>query len=113
MVDQARAELWVQGRPQNGSRIVLSKGVTWIGRATTNNIVVEDSGVSRQHAGIREDRAGYWIKDMGSTNGTYINGLRVRGEGQRLQDNDRIELGSNGSVAWVFKLPAQGDSRSA
>ncbi len=105
MADQSQAELWVEGGPSNGSRIALAKGVTWIGRATTNNIVVEDTGVSRQHAGIREDRAGYWIKDMGSTNGTYINGERVRGEGQRLKDNDRIELGSSGTVVWIFKLP--------
>ncbi len=103
MADFQSASLLVEGGLEDGTSIAIGNGVTWIGRAPENDIVVEDPGVSRQHAGIRQDTVGYWIKDMGSRNGTFINGNRVRGEGQRLNHMDRIELGGLEEVQWVFQ----------
>jgi pSer/pThr/pTyr-binding forkhead associated (FHA) protein len=40
--------------------------MTMMGRATLNDVVLEEPGVSRQHAGIRGDAEGYWIADLGS-----------------------------------------------
>jgi S1-C subfamily serine protease len=54
-----------------------------------------DSDVSARHAELREERGAVIIRDANSTNGTYVNGERVRGERQ-LQDGDVIQLGAKG-----------------
>ncbi len=104
MATITKAILWVRRGPGQGSTISLSEGMMLMGRASHNDIVVEDPSVSRQHAVIRGDRDGYWIQDVGSRNGTYVNGSLLEGEGQRLRDMDRIELGgTNTSIQWVFR----------
>ena len=104
MASTANSVLLVRGGPQNGDTIHLSEGLTLMGRGSTSDIIVDKPGVSRQHAGLRRDTAGYWIEDMGSRNGTFVNGERVEGEGKRLRDMDRIELGDTDTdVHWVFK----------
>ena len=104
MSGSQRAILRVQGGPDDGTVIDLSKDMTSMGRAAGNDVVVEASGVSRQHAGIRKSADGYWIEDLGSRNGTYVHGEPIEGEGRSLRDGDRIELGSaGGSGQWVFR----------
>ena len=95
--------LWVRGGPEDGETISLSEDMTSMGRTPDNNIVVDEPGVSRRHARIRGDVTGYWIEDLGSLNGTFVNGARVEGEGQRLRDKDRIELGGTSNIYWVFR----------
>jgi len=68
------AILMVRGGPDEGNSIPLSEGMVMIGRAPLNDVVLEQPGVSRQHAGIRGDSEGYWVADLGSRNGTYVNG---------------------------------------
>lgn len=100
----ARAFLIVKGGAAGGTTVPLSEGTTMLGRAPFNDIVVEEPGVSRQHAGIRAERDGFWIQDLGSRNGTFVNGQPVEGEGQRLRDMDFIELGGVQShIQWVFR----------
>ena len=54
----------------------------------------EDSSVSRRHAEIRWTGEGYTVTDLGSTNGTWINGERISpGQIRRLRDQDRIAVG--------------------
>jgi len=65
---------------------------TTIGRAPENEIVVPVKEVSRRHARIIVIDDGYVLTDLGSPNGTYINGTRVAGE-QRLRDGDKITVG--------------------
>ena len=101
MVFGARAALLVQGGPDEGNAIPLSDGMTIIGRAPLSDIVVDVPGVSRQHAGIRGDKDGYLISDLGSRNGTLVNGVAVGQEGQRLRNWDRIELGGM-DTHWIF-----------
>ncbi len=95
--------LWVKGGPNDGSSINLGDGLTLMGRAETNNIVVDEPNVSRQHAGIRSTDSGFWIEDMNSRNGTFVNGEEVEGEGVRLYDNDKIELGGSSDVHWIYR----------
>jgi pSer/pThr/pTyr-binding forkhead associated (FHA) protein len=64
---------------------------------------VSDVNVSRRHAEVRQEGAGYWIVDLGSTNGLEVNGKRV--ERARLRDGDRILLGST-EVAFGLALPS-------
>ncbi len=97
------AMLLTRGGPDEGNSISLSMGMLMIGRAPLNDIVLDESGVSRQHAGIRGDSEGYWVSDLGSRNGTFVNGEKLGSEPRQLRNFDRIELGGiNTPVHWVF-----------
>ena len=97
------AILMVRGGADEGASIPLSIGMTMIGRATLNDIVLEEPGVSRQHAGLRGDSEGFWIADLGSRNGTYVNGKPIGADPQHLENFDRIELGGTATrVHWIF-----------
>jgi pSer/pThr/pTyr-binding forkhead associated (FHA) protein len=63
-----------------------------IGRGEDNDIVLADPSVSRAHAEIENDAAGPLVRDLGSTNGTAVNGRRVRAE--RLHDGDELSFGN-------------------
>jgi pSer/pThr/pTyr-binding forkhead associated (FHA) protein len=63
-----------------------------IGRAPSNDIVIENPVVSAQHAVLLKFDDSYWLKDLNSTNGTYVNGvLFTYGE---LKDGDTIRFGA-------------------
>jgi len=67
---------------------MLGEGVTHLGRADDNELVLTDVGVSRRHARIVVQPRGAVIEDMGSGNGTFFEGRRV--QRQALQDGDEI-----------------------
>ena len=75
----------------DGQRVVLGETLVTIGRLAESTLVVDDPNVSRSHAEIRPQGTGFRIVDLGSTNGTRVNGERI-GERQ-LADGDRIEVG--------------------
>lgn len=61
-----------------GIEFVLGKANVTLGRATINEIILlHDSKVSRHHARMDKGESGYTIVDLGSTNGTYVNGKRL------------------------------------
>ena len=96
-----RAVLMVQGGPDEGNTIPLPEGMATMGRAALNHIVVDEPGVSRQHAAIRSDSEGCTLSDLGSRNGTFVNDEAVTQEGRRLRNWDRVKLG--GMIThWVF-----------
>ena len=104
--ETANAMLLVRGGTGNGSTIELTEGTTTIGRALSNDIVVDEPGISRQHADIRGDSEGYWIADLSSRNGTFVNGVSIGAEPVRLRNTDRVELGgTNKPVYWVYTGP--------
>ncbi|WP_076999320.1 FHA domain-containing protein [Variovorax sp. KK3] len=72
-------------------QIALGKE-TRIGRATTNDLVIDVDQVSRVHALISVGEAFVTIKDMGSRNGTYVNDERI--ETQVLANGDSIRVGA-------------------
>jgi putative nucleotidyltransferase with HDIG domain len=85
------------------------KGRTWessnvlrAGRLGTLEIVLDDSSVSRRHAEVRQVETGWWVRDLESTNGTYVNGVRL-GPGERqLHPRDIVQFGK---VAMMVELP--------
>ena len=82
----------VRGRDQ-GKHFQLSSPMMQIGRETSSDVQLFDSEASRTHAEIRVDtEGGCELLDLGSSNGTRINGKRVLR--QRLFSGDRIEIGS-------------------
>jgi len=80
----------IQGADQ-GKRFEFKSGSVALGRDTSNPIRLHDTEVSRRHAELRLEREGYRIVDLGSANGTYVNGHPV--EQTPLQSGDRVQLG--------------------
>src|SRR5687768_6999529 len=81
---------------KRGQRETFSDPVITAGRApsSTLNFAVTDTRASAHHAEITFDGTGYLLRDIGSTNGTYVNGQRVHST--RLRPGDVIEFGTGG-----------------
>lgn len=72
---------------------VLSGASCRIGRDAKNDIVIDRGAVSRKHALIEHHNNHFVLRDIGSSNGTFVNGHRLSGDHQ-LRNSDRIGLGS-------------------
>ena len=77
----------------SGQRISLGDRPVTVGRLSECTIPLNDQNVSRRHAEIRPGRGAYVVTDLGSTNGTMVNGARIGGE-HRLTDGDIVSFGS-------------------
>ncbi|HMF57213.1 MAG TPA: FHA domain-containing protein [Pyrinomonadaceae bacterium] len=98
----SKAKLIVIQPGSSAQELEFQGQVVSIGRALDNTIVVEsDSNVSRYHAEIVARDGGYWVSDLGSSNGTSLNGQPVEFE-QRLKDGDSISVG--GTTTIEFRL---------
>ena len=79
----------------DGDRYPLLSAITVLGRDNTADVILDDPGISRRHTEIRVTSDGPHlvasIRDLGSTNGTYVNGERITS--QRLADGDRVNVG--------------------
>lgn len=64
-----------------------------VGRLASCGIKLDDANVSREHAAFVREGAGWAIEDLGSTNGTYLNGERITF--QRLRDGDMVSVGAS------------------
>ena len=78
----------------NVSNFPLTKSLTSIGRAKTNDIVLLERSVSAFHAKIRVDDDRIGIKDFDSTNGTFVNDRRIT-KPTALRSGDEIIIGEN------------------
>ncbi len=96
--------------PLAGTRWPLSHESVTLGRAPDCDIVLSERQISRYHARIEHDADGYLLRDLGSKNGTFVNGEQVRGQPYRLQDGDEISLATTlqmGFVAGEATLPLE------
>lgn len=86
-----RAELVVHDEGET-RRVPLDKEILTIGRLPECDIVLNDKGASRRHAQIRTRDGTSTLTDLGSTNGTKLNGQQV--QSRTLEDGDRITVGT-------------------
>jgi hypothetical protein len=91
-MDDSQALLVVERGPTPALRFSLNSEQTTIGRGAGNELVLADQEVSRRHARVVRRVDGFAIEDIGSTNGTFINGQRIN-HLTLLQDGDTIDLG--------------------
>jgi hypothetical protein len=95
-------ELFMLRGPAPGTVYALANKSLTIGRDPLSDITVSDPEVSRQHALIVSTSAGeYRIQDLGSTNGTFIDGARVGSKPEKLQPSNAIAMGS--AVTFIFR----------
>jgi hypothetical protein len=94
----------------DGRRYILEPddGVLRFGRALDNDVVLEDSSVSRYHAQLRWDGRAWLVRDLGSTNGTLLNGRRVEQSPAPLTSGARLKLGATELVYQEGTPPANG-----
>jgi diguanylate cyclase (GGDEF)-like protein len=104
--EEARATdaclVFVEGEAVLGLRVPLV-GEAVLGRDADCTVPLPAEDVSRRHARVSPDGAGHLLADLGSTNGTFVNGRRV--EVHRLAAGDRVRLGS-----FVAAYVAAGDA---
>ncbi|HVS43367.1 MAG TPA: BTAD domain-containing putative transcriptional regulator [Candidatus Dormibacteraeota bacterium] len=99
---RAGAEEWMEVSGPSGDRLCpLEGGRVAVGRHDGNDIVLEgDDRASRLHAVLDRVGGGWCLTDLGSSNGTYVNGLRIT-SGRALRHGDEVQIGSTRLVYRV------------
>lgn len=104
---QPRGDSAYSGERDGSSLVVINSGATGIhagdklpfgqmitiGRGENTDLTIKDNFTSQQHARIYWMKDNYWVEDLGSTNGTYVNGHKITKE-TMLIDRDQIKIGS-------------------
>jgi pSer/pThr/pTyr-binding forkhead associated (FHA) protein len=100
-----KGSLVVQSGPATGQQISL-QGEVRLGRNRSNSMVFLDKKVSRYHAKLIPIDETYVITDLGSSNGTYVNGVRI-GQPVRLNTGDLIRIGDSELEFYQGEVPAE------
>jgi len=109
------AFLLVQEIKGPARRVEIDAATFVIGKRRTNNLILDRPNISREHCVILQRNGGYFLRDLGSRNGTFLNEQRVTAD-TRLRDGDRIHLGDflivfreeAGIPASTTSTPAEG-----
>lgn len=72
-----KAKLLILSGPEQGREVAINKDVFMIGAGGQNDLIVSDEAASRRHCEIQQREDGFLLRDMGSTNGTLVQGVRV------------------------------------
>jgi serine phosphatase RsbU (regulator of sigma subunit) len=98
----------VQGSEQKN--IVLNRTPFTVGRKVDKDLVIADPRVSRDHAQITQEGQEFFLVDLGSKHGTFVNGERI--QRQKLDRGDRLEFGAR-DAAYILFNPAHATSNTA
>jgi pSer/pThr/pTyr-binding forkhead associated (FHA) protein len=98
------AHLNFKSGPLAGKSIQLQVGPNLIGRAPSNQIVLNDQGTSDTHAQVAVEPNGVWVADLASSTGTFVNGNRLTAS-VWLQNNDQIQIGSSTFIFRISGIP--------
>jgi sulfur carrier protein ThiS len=92
-LERWRAILVIITGDAQGAEHVLDQSRVSLGRGPGVDLSFNDSTMSSQHAALEFRDGGYVVRDLGSTNGTFVNGGRV--QAGELKNGDRLEIGEN------------------
>ena len=84
-------KLIVMTHPGRTKLVPLAAAATKIGRAGSNDVVIDSDRVSRFHATLTVESGAVWIRDLDSSNGTFVNGHRITS--RALSNGDNILIG--------------------
>jgi pSer/pThr/pTyr-binding forkhead associated (FHA) protein len=94
-----KASLIIKSGSFAGTRFEITTPDVIIGRTPSSDLTLVDEGISREHAVISWDEDHFSLEDLQSTNGTRVNGKRIRSV--ELQDGDQIQVGR---TLFTFRL---------
>src|SRR5579862_9654772 len=97
---------FISGKYQGGEFPVAADKQILIGRSSDLDMVLVEDMVSRKHARIAMQGDQIWIEDLGSTNGTFVNGEKIKRA--RLKEGDRVLIGTS-----ILKLLASDAPKDA
>jgi ABC transport system ATP-binding/permease protein len=97
-------KLTLQQGPNQGESYALKSAEVVIGRDSGVDIQIDSPGVSRRHARLVQEGDGYRVEDLGSSNGTFVNGQRLSGA-HLLKHGDQIGLGLSVSLEYQVDQP--------
>lgn len=80
-----------RSRRGKGERIAVHPGAS-VGRETGNAVIVDEDTISARHAVFGAENGHWWLEDLDSTNGTFVNRQRIHGRAP-LRDGDQIQFG--------------------
>lgn len=104
-------QLIVRKGPKVGETFLLETISLTVGRDPVSDIILNDPEVSRQHARFTQTDSGYQVQDLGSTNGTFVNGQRLESDPVDLQPGFTISMGSG--VTLLYEAVPTGDALAA
>jgi hypothetical protein len=96
---------FISGKYQGGEFPIVAEKQIVVGRSSDLDMVLVEDMVSRKHARIALQQDQIWIEDLGSTNGTFVNGEKIKRA--RLKEGDRVLIGT--SILKVIAAEAQPD----
>src|ERR1700758_721051 len=100
--------VFVQGSEQRN--LFMDHTPFTVGRKVDKDLVIADPRVSRDHAQILQEGMDFFLVDLGSKHGTFVNGMRI--QRQKLERGDRLEFGARDS-AYILFNPAHATSNTA
>ena len=103
---------FISGKYQGGEFPIVPDKQIIVGRSSDLDMVLVEDMVSRKHARIAMQQDQIWIEDLGSTNGTFVNGEKIKRA--RLKEGDRVLIGTSILKVIAGDAPRDGDrTRSA
>ena len=107
--DQRNRAILVRADAANSGQVYsLTEETFGIGRHPDNAASIDDQGLSRFHLKITKKEKSYWLEDLNSSNGTYLNGRRITS--CELANGDTVQLGPR--VAFRFSLASQDEENA-
>jgi pSer/pThr/pTyr-binding forkhead associated (FHA) protein len=94
-----QAELTIETGPDAGHSHRAGDHAVRLGRSPDNDIILRDPATSGHHARVERRGESFWIVDLGSTNGTFVNGESI--QEKQLNAGDRLTVGQN-SLHFTF-----------
>jgi len=86
---------------EKGQRWLMDQDRITIGRGSDCEVIISDRQASRHHAQIERRPGGYYVRDLGSKNGTYVNGHEVHDQPYHLKDGDEIQIAVCVKIGFV------------
>ena len=105
-------QLVIRKGPNAGQTILLVAPTLTLGRDPVADVVIDDAEVSRLHARLVETPDGYRLQDLGSTNGTFVDGRNISAGPILLEPDQEIQLGSSVVIAYQ-EMPDEAEADMA